>query len=183
MSQLLESQGPPILAGMGDLSVKELKAEMAALGLSTDGCVERSDLEAALLAARSKPSRAGRRAVGAMISEAISIGVPIYNGGDPRGCAEVYRECCEDILQLQGGLDLQMHQSVRKTLARLPHLPSDDQRAWELRHTLDAVLQNSSSSAPAALASSHSSTARPRSSVSSVNVDTPNSMLESIRRA
>ena len=147
---------------MSELSVKELKAEMAALGLSTDGCVERSDLEAALLAARSKPSRAGRRAVGAMISEAISIGVPIYNGGDPRGCAEVYRECCEDILQLQGGLDLQMHQSVRKTLARLPHLPSDDQRAWKLRHTLDAVLQNSSSSAPAASASSSSSaSARP----------------------
>ena len=29
---------------MSELSVKELKAEMAALGLSTDGCVERSDL-------------------------------------------------------------------------------------------------------------------------------------------
>ena len=31
------------------------------------------------------------------IREAISIGVPLYNAGDPAACAEVYEVCVRDI--------------------------------------------------------------------------------------
>jgi hypothetical protein len=80
------------------------------------------------------------RAVGAMIREAISIGVPVYNDGDAHGCAEVYRECLEDILSLQGALDGDTRLAVEEVLRKLPSQPSDDKRAWVLRHTLDAIL-------------------------------------------
>jgi hypothetical protein len=80
------------------------------------------------------------RAVGAMIREAISIGVPVYNDGDAHGCAEVYQECLEDILSLQGALDGDTRFAVEEVLRKLPSQPSDDKRAWVLRHTLDAIL-------------------------------------------
>jgi len=130
--------------------VKQMKDELEVLGGNANGCIERTEVQAKLLDARAKnsssstilssSSSAGRRAVGAMIREAISTGVPIYNGGDPYGCAEVYRECCEDILELQGGLVGDARETVENTLGGLPLLASDDMRAWKLRHTLDAIL-------------------------------------------
>jgi len=130
--------------------VKQMKDELEVLGGNANGCIERTEVQAKLLDARAKNSNsvtilassssAGRRAVGAMIREAISIGVPVYNDGDPYRCAEIYRECCEDILELQGGLVGDARETVENTLGGLPSLASDDMRAWKLRHTLDAIL-------------------------------------------
>jgi len=80
------------------------------------------------------------RAVSAMIREALSVGVPMYNSGDKGGCAEVYRGCLEDILALQGALEGDTRVAAEAVLLKLPSLPSDDKRAWTLRHTLDAIL-------------------------------------------
>ena len=130
--------------------MKQMKDELEVLGGNANGCIERTEVQAKLLDARAKNSNsvtilassssAGRRAVGAMIREAISIGVPVYNDGDPYRCAEIYRECCEDILELQGGLVGDARETVENTLGGLPLLASDDMRAWKLRHTLDAIL-------------------------------------------
>jgi hypothetical protein len=145
------------------MSVKQMKEELAALGVSADDCIEREDVQAKLRAARQAKSQtpqtaAGRRAVGAMIREAIRLGVPIYNNGDQRGCAEIYRECCEDILDLQGGLDGENRVAVREVLRKLASLPSDDARAWQLRHTLDAVLAGGLSSSLTSTATTSTAT-------------------------
>ena len=44
------------------------------------------------------------------------------------------------MLALPGGLDGQTRQAVEHVLLQLPALPSDNKRAWTLRHTIDAVL-------------------------------------------
>jgi hypothetical protein len=140
------------------MTVKQVKEELAGMGLSSEGCVDRHDLDLRLLEARgartrapvAEQTRAGRRAVAAMINEAISIGVPIYNDGDPGACADVYRECCADILELGGGLDADCQRLILQVLSNLPSLPSDDARAWALREVLDAVAQAISQASAAA---------------------------------
>ena len=130
------------------MSVKAMKDELVAMDDGAEDCIEREDLQARLRKLRlrtagtipSTQSPASRRAVGAMIREAISIGVPAYNQGNHSKCATVYTQCCEDILDLPGALEGETRKAVREVLRKLPSLASDDARAWQLRHTLDAVL-------------------------------------------
>lgn len=44
------------------------------------------------------------------------------------------------MLDLQGGLDTQTRKAVEQLLVQLPSMPSDNKRAWALRHAIDAVL-------------------------------------------
>ena len=74
------------------------------------------------------------------IHQAISIGVPLFNGGDANGCYETYRDCAKYLIsrapsglprggeaRLQAGLDAATSGSAQD-------------RAWAMRHSLDDVL-------------------------------------------
>ncbi len=74
------------------------------------------------------------------IREAISVGVPLYNSGDPAACAQVYEVCLREIAP---ALDSPAARSVQTTLRELGTLPNYDKRAWALRKTMDAILDGS----------------------------------------
>jgi hypothetical protein len=74
------------------------------------------------------------------IHEAIAVGVPLYNAGDPKTCAQVYEVCLREILP---ALDSPAARSAQTTLRELGTLPNDDKRAWALRRTMDAILDGS----------------------------------------
>eukprot|EP01043_Picozoa_sp_COSAG02_P053110 COSAG02_NODE_5821_length_4014_cov_70.069476_1_plen_392_part_00 len=77
-----------------------------------------------------------RRAAATIVREAISIGVPLFNGGEHAACAEVYADAAQRIARLDvpvGTRELLMKASASKGR------PTD--RAWSLRRALDACIE------------------------------------------
>jgi transforming growth factor-beta-induced protein len=76
-----------------------------------------------------------------LIFAAIGKGVPLYNGGDPKGCADVYQACIAKLAQ-----DEQIDGHTRGMLSKVLHLGekqhSDDDRAWLYRRTLDGMMHH-----------------------------------------
>ena len=74
----------------------------------------------------------------ARIEDAIDRGVPVFNGGDHGGCADIYRECIQMLAK-----DERVNPAVRKAMkGLLEHAGergSDTDRAWLYRRTLDHV--------------------------------------------
>ena len=72
-----------------------------------------------------------------LITQAISIGVPLFNGGDADGCASVYADTIVALCQSVPSMSPMLQVSLDKAMST--RSPSD--RAWVLRHALDAVLR------------------------------------------
>ena len=72
-----------------------------------------------------------------LITQAISIGVPLFNGGDADGCASVYADTVVALCQSVPSMSPMLQVSLDKAMST--RSPSD--RAWVLRHALDAVLR------------------------------------------
>ena len=72
-----------------------------------------------------------------LITQAISIGVPLFNGGDADGCASVYADTVVALCQSVPSMSPMLQVSLDKAMSTRSH--SD--RAWVLRHALDAVLR------------------------------------------
>ena len=97
------------------------------------------------------------RAAQALIREAITTGVPIFNAGDASGCARVYEECCRDVIALSA-VDANTGANMVSVLKDLPLLSSESEKAWVLRRQLDALLCLLASATPAPDAVAPSST-------------------------
>eukprot|EP00290_Baffinella_frigidus_P006502 CAMPEP_0180138852 /NCGR_PEP_ID=MMETSP0986-20121125/13158_1 /TAXON_ID=697907 /ORGANISM="non described non described, Strain CCMP2293" /LENGTH=398 /DNA_ID=CAMNT_0022080791 /DNA_START=131 /DNA_END=1327 /DNA_ORIENTATION=- len=69
------------------------------------------------------------------ITRAIEKGVPLFNQGNPAGCADEYESALKDISDSLSGL---AKDNVDATLRTLPTGASE--RAWALRRTMDALL-------------------------------------------
>jgi hypothetical protein len=73
------------------------------------------------------------------ISDAIKVGVPLYNGGNEQGCYDVYEKAS---LKLVGAL--KSCPAVRETLlgglSNANHVQKPGEKAWALRHSFDRVL-------------------------------------------
>jgi hypothetical protein len=73
------------------------------------------------------------------IREAIRRGAPLYNSGDPAGCAALYEACARAVLAMdEAALGPIRRADLERTLARSGREPSD--RAWDLRHAFDRIL-------------------------------------------
>ena len=75
-----------------------------------------------------------------LLSAAIAQGVPVFNSGDAKGCADIYRKALSQLLK-QGKLgvgSLAAHQ-VSSALKRSPTQNRTD-AAWTLRLAIDGVL-------------------------------------------
>jgi hypothetical protein len=70
---------------------------------------------------------------------AIQIGAPAYNGGDHRGCYEIYACTARMLLRAVEGAESDK-QLLRKALERCSTVPDVNEQAWILRHAFDAVL-------------------------------------------
>jgi uncharacterized surface protein with fasciclin (FAS1) repeats len=70
------------------------------------------------------------------IKKAIDKGVPIFNGGNPGKCADIYRDC---LLAISKGseLDASAAKMLDEVLQRAEKMNDDTQRAWVLRKGLD----------------------------------------------
>ncbi|CAE7448175.1 unnamed protein product [Symbiodinium sp. CCMP2592] len=82
-----------------------------------------------------------------VIAAAIQKGVPLYNGGNPDGCAQVYAEAARNLLD-GGSLGSGARATLQRALDSLQQLPNADARAWELRRALDAVAKADSQPSP-----------------------------------
>jgi transforming growth factor-beta-induced protein len=76
-----------------------------------------------------------------LIQDAIERGVPIFNHGDHKRCAEIYRACLET-LSCDRQIDAEMREALKKVLEHADgeHI-TDRKRAWIYRGALDSVYQ------------------------------------------
>jgi hypothetical protein len=73
------------------------------------------------------------------LAMAIQIGAPAYNGGDHRGCYEVYACTARLLLHSIKGAD-DFKRLLEQALKRASTVPDVNQQAWIMRHAFDAIL-------------------------------------------
>lgn len=71
-----------------------------------------------------------------LITAAISVGVPRFNGGDAAGCASVYSDAIANLLALEPNHAPQLMAALEQASSQR----SASDRAWVLRHALDDTL-------------------------------------------
>jgi hypothetical protein len=74
-----------------------------------------------------------------VISMAIAIGAPAFNGGDHRGCYEVYA-CTARLLVNTAATPEPMKDALLRALAAASAVPNVTRQAWIMRETFDALL-------------------------------------------
>jgi len=75
-----------------------------------------------------------------LIESAIDRGVPIFNQGDHQGCADIYRDCLQELISTNkvSGEFL----GAMQTLVAASRMVKDNtKRAWMLRNGLDHLYQ------------------------------------------
>ena len=86
------------------------------------------------------PKPFGRRQAVLTLEDAIRRGVPVFNNGNHRECAEIYTTACQTIVD--SGSDQVPHSVMsvlQKTLDRAKHINHSTLRAWALRHGMDSA--------------------------------------------
>jgi hypothetical protein len=74
---------------------------------------------------------------------AITQGVPLYNGGAPERCADIYQTAIVSILMLsEDDLSSSERDILMEGLRGASRSSSESDRAWALRRAMDEVLQN-----------------------------------------
>jgi uncharacterized surface protein with fasciclin (FAS1) repeats len=75
------------------------------------------------------------------LKDAIERGVPVYNHGGHRQCADIYTAACQAIVD-SGSKELphSVIAGLQRTLDRARHIHHAGSRAWALRHGMDAAL-------------------------------------------
>lgn len=96
--------------------------------------------DTAATSAAPPPDLAGRAAVEAALSRAISRGVPVYNQGDPALCAAIYQTAIESVMLLAEGALSEAEQGVLMQSLQGASQQAPAQAAWTLRYGMDAVL-------------------------------------------
>ena len=74
-----------------------------------------------------------------LISMAIAIGAPAFNGGDHRGCYEVYA-CTARLLANTPAAPDAMKDALRRALTEASVVPNVTRQAWIMREAFDALL-------------------------------------------
>jgi hypothetical protein len=73
------------------------------------------------------------------LSLAISLGAPIYNAGDYRGCYEIYAATARFLLTSAAGDD-EAQRLLHQALEQCSLLIDPNEQAWAMRHAFDAIL-------------------------------------------
>lgn len=72
------------------------------------------------------------------ISEAISIGAPIYNAGDVQKCVDIYKDVAKQILPI---LPSSFQTKLQKELKESANNCNPDEQAWALRRIFDSIFE------------------------------------------
>ncbi len=80
------------------------------------------------------PQRSARQ----IIADAIDAGAPLFNGGDPAACRDIYRAAVSELLQSHRD---RLSSAARRQLQTSLQAPADDpdgaKHAWKLRNAMD----------------------------------------------
>lgn len=74
-----------------------------------------------------------------MLATAISLGAPVYNSGDLRGCYEIYVATAKMLNRIIDGADDE-RELLRRALEEAALEPDVDEQAWVLRRAFDNIL-------------------------------------------
>jgi uncharacterized surface protein with fasciclin (FAS1) repeats len=134
------NQAKTLLGGVVETSV-------SAEGLRiNDALVVKADVETAngvihAIDAVLLPEPMGPRQAMRTLEDAIRRGVPVFNHGDHRECAEIYTAACQAIID--SASDQVPHgvmTPLQTALDRAKHMHHAGLRAWALRHGMDSAL-------------------------------------------
>lgn len=74
-----------------------------------------------------------------MIEAAITIGAPVYNAGDPRGCYDIYAATARMLLKILDAGSMPSQQLSAALQSASLELDCDEQ-SWILRRAFDKIL-------------------------------------------
>ncbi|MBT8461250.1 MAG: fasciclin domain-containing protein [Gemmatimonadetes bacterium] len=74
-----------------------------------------------------------------LIERAISLGAPLFNGGEAEACADVYLVTAEALLRMRSQLPADVRDVLRTAVREAEHEDDAVERAWILRRGLDAT--------------------------------------------
>jgi hypothetical protein len=80
------------------------------------------------------------QALDEMIGEAISVGVDVYNEGNPMGCFRIYEGAGYKILNKLGNQSQAIRSTLEKSLNSINETMPVDAKAWIMRAALDTLL-------------------------------------------
>jgi uncharacterized surface protein with fasciclin (FAS1) repeats len=111
-----------------------------------DALVVKADLESAngvihVIDSVLLPKSMSPRQAMSTLRDAIHRGVPVYNHGGHRQCADIYATACQTIVDSES--DQMPHHvmtRLKTTLDRAKHMHHAGERAWALRHGMDSAL-------------------------------------------
>lgn len=89
---------------------------------------------------RGQEPNAGVASMKDMVRAAISIGAPIYDAGDPRGCFEIYATVARFLLRVSSPAPSVSRGHLKQALEESALMTSARDQAWALRRALDRVL-------------------------------------------
>jgi monofunctional biosynthetic peptidoglycan transglycosylase len=86
------------------------------------------------------PKPFSRRDAMVTLEEAVRSGVPAFNHGNHRECAEIYTKACQKIVDSHSDqVPHSVMTTLQKALERSGHMQHSTLRAWALRHGIDAA--------------------------------------------
>ena len=74
-----------------------------------------------------------------MIASAISLGAPVYNTGDHRGCFEIYAATAKMLFRIVDGAD-EERELLRAALEEAALEPDVNEQSWVMRRAFDTIL-------------------------------------------
>ncbi len=74
-----------------------------------------------------------------LIERAISLGAPLFNGGEAEACADVYLVTAEALLRMRSQLPADVRDVLRTAVREAEHEDDAVERAWIMRRGLDAT--------------------------------------------
>lgn len=75
-----------------------------------------------------------------LVRAAISIGAPVFDAGDPRGCFEIYATVARFLLRVSSPAPSAAREQLKQALLDAALMSNTSDQAWALRHALDRVL-------------------------------------------
>lgn len=89
----------------------------------------------------SKKGVSGKEAVSkAILEEAVDVGVDLFNAGNEKACAAIYKIAVMSVLELKPkGLDETTLKKLRNTLDAVDVSKNDRENAWSLRRAIDSI--------------------------------------------
>ena len=75
-----------------------------------------------------------------LIESAIDRGVPIFNQGDHQGCADIYRDCLQELISAKK-ISCEFVGAMQSLVSASNMVKDNTKRAWMLRSGLDHLYQ------------------------------------------